>query len=479
MASRESQGLQIALIIFVVIAIVLGVFTYIFYSNEQKALKDVASKTAEVDRMRATVDQQDKAYQVLLSTLGQSEFDETAIKPYRESLLSQSGPVPDKMKIVWANYERDMRKFDDSYTEARNYRNLPNYMESVLRIKQQKITETDTKLRELKQEADKAAEQYRVALKAKDDELKAAAAARAQLSAAYDTSVADIRSTKQKLADQIASVQGTLKSTSDAAKKMQSSLETRVQTLTRDNKDLVRERNRLTETPVQQTPDGMVTFVNQRGRSVWINRGDADGLQRGVTFSVLDKNTTSVEGAKPKGSIEITRIVEPHLAEANILSDDISNPILDGDLIYSPSWQPGAKIHFALVGFMDYNGDGKDDSALVRNAITLNNGVIDAQATATGRKTGTMTVTTRYLVVGNRPNDKSDPEALKQYSLMIDRAEKLGIEQISVSKLLNSMGVKTTTRTVGLGRGGDTTGGEGNSGFRPRKPPARGDGGAF
>jgi len=356
-------------------------------------------------------------------------------------------------------------------------------METILREKQASLVDLDKKFRQLEDEKTKLQSEHTVALAKKTDEIKALQAQRDQLDATYQTSVAAITKTKSDLAADITKAQTTLKSVQDSSKKETEGLKTKVQTLTRDNIALVRKTNELTATPVRQTPDGEVTFVNQRGRSVWINRGEADGLQRGVTFSVLDKNTTSVEGSKPKGSIEITRLVEPHLAEATILSDDLTNPILDGDLIYSPTWQPGTKIHFAMVGFMDYNNDGKDDSALVKNVITLNNGVIDAHVTATGKKTGTVNVNTRYLVVGDRPNDKSDANALTQYTNMIGAAERLGIEQISVQKLLSSMGVKTSARTVGQTRGAGsaatTPAKSGGGGFRPRTPPARGAGGAF
>ena len=98
-----------------------------------------------------------------------------------------------------------------------------------------------------------------------------------------------------------------------------------------------------------EVADGRVSWVNQNG-TVWINLGTADSLRRQVTFSVFDADLHDAAKSKKKGSIEVTRLLSDHMAEARITKDDPKNPILTGDNIYSQIWHRGKKLHFALTG---------------------------------------------------------------------------------------------------------------------------------
>src|SRR4029078_6892055 len=102
--------------------------------------------------------------------------------------------------------------------------------------------------------------------------------------------------------------------------------------------------------------------------------------------------TQNTAKAKQKGTIEVTRVLDEHLSEARITSDDPKNPILSGDRIYSPAWHRGKQLHFALTGIIDVNGDGISDLQIVRNLITLNGGVLDAYLNDDGGVEGTMSV---------------------------------------------------------------------------------------
>jgi hypothetical protein len=212
-----------------------------------------------------------------------------------------------------------------------------------------------------------------------------------------------------------------------------------------------------------ENPDGKVTFVNQRQALVWLNLGSADGLLRQTNFSVYDHDENGVANAESKARLEVVRIVGEHLSEAKILEDQPANPILQGDLVHTPSWSPGQRIHFALAGFMDINNDRVNDFDLVKNVILLNGGVIDAELKADGtRAPGKLTVNTRYLVLGEAPTDTSSAAVLAQFTNIQDEADKMGTDNISVQDLLTMMGYKPEERTV------EMSGGAGE--FRKRTP---------
>ena len=78
--------------------------------------------------------------------------------------------------------------------------------------------------------------------------------------------------------------------------------------------------------------DGRVSWVNQNG-TVWINLGAADSLRRQMTFTVYDADQHDAAKAEKKGSLEVTRILGDHMAEARITEDDPKNPIITGDQV--------------------------------------------------------------------------------------------------------------------------------------------------
>ena len=73
--------------------------------------------------------------------------------------------------------------------------------------------------------------------------------------------------------------------------------------------------NRKDEPESFEVADGRISYVNQNG-TVWINLGTGDSLRRQVTFSVFDSDLHDASKSKKKGSIEVTRVLGDHMAEA-------------------------------------------------------------------------------------------------------------------------------------------------------------------
>jgi hypothetical protein len=233
-----------------------------------------------------------------------------------------------------------------------------------------------------------------------------------------------------------------------------------------------------------ETADGVVTWVNQRANIVWIDLGFSDGLQKMMTFSVIDRDETGVTKGKVKGRIEVTQLKDAHLAEARIVDVDLSDPILPGDQVYSPSFRKGQKTRFALAGLLDMDRDGKSDQEKVKALIRTNGGEVDAELKEDGKIEGKMTIDTKYLVKGDRPTDKTNQELIKGYTQIIQKATELGIESISLETLLDRMGYFPENRVIPMsGEGSATPAGAGAPGapsgaggaaqpFRPRTAPS-------
>jgi hypothetical protein len=236
--------------------------------------------------------------------------------------------------------------------------------------------------------------------------------------------------------------------------------------LTRTNQLLSDLRNKAErDEKANEFPDGKIVRVNQRTRMVWLDVGPADGLRLQTSFVIVSPEDGNPIKSKPKGIVEVVRLTRPHEAEARIVEDDLSNPIMVGDNIFSAVWETGRPERFALAGKMDVDGDGESDRALIRDVISMNGGIVDAEVAEDGARSGEMSVNVKYLVLGDKP--EPDSKDLSGYSEMFQEAQTLGVKTINVKDFLNYVGYKDEHRAVQFGRDAKA------SDFKPRLPEGR------
>ncbi len=431
--ARESQGLQIALIIFVILTLLLGVLSFFFYRQYDEALK----------RAIAAEEESKKNSEAARNTLSENER------------LKQYLGVPESMRADELGEE--VRKDFESYApnfpgETRTYRAVVEYLGKTLgsvneslAAAQAEIANLNAQIRQL--EASKAP--------LVDQQRARADAANTQL-AMERTKFSDDR---QRLQDQAQQLQARIDTVQREAMKQVEAVQAELQkkerslqttiSLLRDRTETLR---RVTE-PTFERADGTVRWVNQRNRTVWINLGSADGLGRQTTFSVYASTVTDVGKAPRKGSIEVTDILTDHLAEARILEDNPADPIMPGDQIYTPVWRPGERIRFALADGIDIDGDKKSDLDTVINLITLNGGIVDFYLDDEGNKTGEVTTETRYLVLGITPDETATEARRNARTELLRVADTYGLTRITLQELLNRMGWKNLTPVIRYGEG--------------------------
>ena len=82
----------------------------------------------------------------------------------------------------------------------------------------------------------------------------------------------------------------------------------------------------------------------------------------------------------PKGTIEVVRVINDHLAQARVTSvkDSKGDPILKGDRLFNPTWDPNKKRRIALAGIADLGGDGADNTEDFRRLLKRQNVDLDA-----------------------------------------------------------------------------------------------------
>ena len=139
---------------------------------------------------------------------------------------------------------------------------------------------------------------------------------------------------------------------------------------------------------------------------MWINLGAADGLRRQTSFSVFDADDSNPLEAKQQGQDRGHPADRRHLAEARIVEDDLSNPMMPGDQIFSPTWEPGRPSTSPWPASWTSTATARATASAIRDLIALNGGVIDAEVDDDGKKTGEMSINTKYLVLGTEPDDR-------------------------------------------------------------------------
>jgi len=465
--------MQIAVILFAILTVLLAVTTYIYYAaSETKEKERAAAKAAEETATKAQMkaNHQATALKFMLGIVKtRKEVEDAKIR---------AGGAEDPDVIAWmAQYDKDMAQFGAAVTEAdQNYMALPNYLVQSINKKNQftvrAVADTNTVTAAKaaaetaeKARADEAVTQlkdaqtgYSSARATNDESLRNTQKTAQDAKTTFDTAHAKNKKDLETKEAELAAVSSTLSKITGIKDQLATELVTlrSVQGVNIDN------------------PDATIIWINQKQRLVWIDRGYDDGLGRQMSFAVYSQNQASlfkqvermrkegtgmekVKKLESKGRIEVVRITGPHEAECRILEDKASNPILPGDWIHSPAWSPGQRLHFALVGFMDIDGDQQSDRETIKHIITMNGGVVDTEVKDDGtRDEGKMSVNTRYVVLGDT-SEKGNLaiKDLKQYGTTRDafftEMSQFSVEKISVQQLLDMMGWKPEEKTIGLG----------------------------
>jgi hypothetical protein len=442
MATRDNQGLQIALIIFVMLTIVLIVTTYMFF--------------------RSFSDQRDKATALEQQNLDKDTKMRSAIAEAADLKSLITAAPNEGVDVLKKTAAEEFQVHGENLTDKnQNYRGLVEQLIAKIRKHEAAITTLTAQAAEL------------------NDKIKTNDEAAQKQIASYDQQMAkatdDLKGERQTfndnrktLTDQqtqlAAGFEAKQQQRDQAVQEYTGQVSTLTDNLAKTEKLLAALRNKeALESKAIEFPDGKVTHVNQKSRLVWLNVGPAEGLRRQTSFVIVAPEDGNPIKSTPKGMIEVVRLTGAHQAEARIVEDDLSNPIMPGDNIFSVVWQAGRGEHFALAGRMDIDGDGESDRQRIRDLISLNGGIIDAEVTDDGQRSGQMSVDTKYLVLGARPDAEgaADREA---YSSLFSEAQALGVETIPLARFVDYMGYKLEDRTVNLGQFARP------SDFKPRLP---------
>jgi hypothetical protein len=432
MAARQDQGLQIALIILIFLFIVSAVVAYLGwkgYGEADQRATELSNQLRDAQTQVGNLQTQNEDMRDWIG-VGRTDNFEDVKKVYEDDMTAYGQAVADEDR------RRYRTALESVFKEGRN--TAAREFEAKNEVK-----ELTSRLQAIEAENEKQLAQYQEQLKKKEAD---AASERNKFTEFRSQLEQDKKDLLSNLEKQRAELEGEIGTRDTTIKER----ETKIAELTRAVQHWREQVPKDTES--FEVADGRIAWVNQDG-TVWINVGEADSLRRQVTFNVYDADEHDADRAVKKASIEVTRLMGDHMAEARVTEDTPTNPILTGDNIYSPVWHRGKKLRFALTGLVDIDDDGASDLQLARDLITLNGGSVDAYLGDDGKMVGEITAHTRYLVLGHVPESAARANLQTGYQEMSKIATELGIETITLDQFLNQMGYKPGDRTVRLGAG--------------------------
>jgi len=432
MASRDNQTLQISVISLAIVVILLFVFL-VLTNNAKKTAEaratQASTRAQEATNAQAGLQNEANRYKVWMGFQEADNF-ETLQKSFTEDMTSMGSTFDENSRFyrtILQNISEENRKLAQSEGNAKSEaKNLKQRLLATENEKDEQIAEFRKTVEQVS--ADAAGERAKFA----------------NLSQR-------ITDAKEKITEELEKYRNKIDEAEAKSAAAQNSLNEKIVKLERVIEIL--KTNQLDPDPFAQPADGVIRYVNQRNRTVWINIGEADNLRPQVTFSVYDGDQNDALSAERKGSIEITRILSDHMAEATITDDQSIRPLMSGDKIYSQVWNRGRQVGFAITGVIDFDDDGQSDLEQLKKIIVLNHGKVDAVPGENGTIDGKMTVDTRYLILGTHPSDARQGDLRSAWEKMSEEAATLGIEIKTLNEFLILMGWQSDRRAVRLGTG--------------------------
>jgi hypothetical protein len=494
----SNLGLIITLVFFVLSTVILGVTTYMGYSDQEA--KEKAKSEAE---KKAQVAEQDKSWY----------RDQARI--YESYAFGTQAPGVDATEVARAKSQLD----GDQLSSAANQKDKDHFKKQVAKLNamgawdankstspsqtlENKVQSLNQQIEGLRAELKKARDSVARANREKEEELGNAAKeigslknALADLKAKANT---DRQTDLKDLADKRAEVNKENQQANDLRKKLDDTAKEldkqnrRMKTMTADlaktKKDL-REANtkaeeyqtrlaalyeksgqdpraveastldaRAAEVLKEWRRDWRIVDMDRAGKMPYINLGSADALTPQITFSVHAAGLDGRLNPVAKGTVEVVRVIGSHLAQARVTSvkDAKKDPIVKGDRLFNPTWDPSRKRHVAIAGAADLGGEGYDNTEDLRKLLTRQGVVLDAYIDTKDDKQPKVagkgiTIHTDYLILADSLEGVNHPKARdKEYSARFDKlvrdmretAATTGVTIITLRKYLDMIGYR-------------------------------------
>lgn len=470
-SSNDSQGLKIAVALFVSLTVILAVTCYFLYSNYDQAAQQLVQAQSKAQQAQKAADDALRQYDEMKKQIGSKPEEYEAVKA---EIAAETKKIQAEIAAIGPQVQEMVGKvqaaggsnptLEEVKSTAQNLATTymtepnPNFISSLARVKDMLKNQTRlaavlaTNYTELKRSLESAnsvnKQQLDVVEKDRDtaradveSEQTKHVAARADLHQKIDTYQTDINNK----ATEIATLTNQLRQTKEETTKKIGDLNNVIREL--------QEFKAKSET-VLDRPDGHVTYVDYGRGEVRTNLTYRMGARPQMHLTIFDSSSPGIPTDKPKGTIELTYVSDKYSMARIVETKSPIDPIRNGDIVYSPAWSPNEPMRFALIGKMDVNRDGVDDRADLIRLIESAGGIVDYDLPPpyAGKERGKITPRDAWYVLDersplreyeNRAEDlgtAENKEFLEKRSAAVREARESGVRPIPIERLLSYLG---------------------------------------
>jgi len=185
-------------------------------------------------------------------------------------------------------------------------------------------------------------------------------------------------------------------------------------------KDLGEVVKKFRTVPTETGVDGRIVNVAEQGSVGYGDLGKKDGVLLGMTFSIFGQSDIGKTDPTPKAECRIVKVMQDACELRIFYPYKGAAPVVSGDILLNPIYDRERHLRFALVGKMDTNDDGTDNTEQLKALVQEFGGKVDP----------VLTVQTDYLVVGKEPDVPAAPAASESPMVkqMYEEARKSFIE---------------------------------------------------
>jgi hypothetical protein len=408
----SKQALIISLVCSVVLCIILGVFVYLGYS-EQENLRQAEAK-AKTDKSAMEKNRDWYKFQaVLLRNYAgypskkdaqdlpvlRDKFDTNALTPETDEAADVAGLVKTlDGSLLW----------DPGLKKPKN-----SLAQEVARLTEE-LKNTRATLDKTTSDLKKAKADYDGLIATKESEVQEW---KKKFDLAQANNVKDQQDRAKELETRLAEFSNTSKELADVKKQRESDVEDRDKKIKKQEKEgedkekqILKLKEKLTPPDLEKfsTPRGRVVRLDSKAEVAWIDLGSADNVrsQQNLTFSIFSSGQGGAEKVR-KGALEVMEVQGPHSSMCRITQvvDPYRNPITPNDLLINPAWSPTVREHVAIAGIIDLTGEDHDSINEFMNTLKRQGTIIDAYLDLKDLtiKGDGMTIDTSYLILGKLP----------------------------------------------------------------------------
>jgi len=172
--------------------------------------------------------------------------------------------------------------------------------------------------------------------------------------------------------------------------------------------------------------DWKITLLNRVGSDAFVNLGHRHKVTPQLTFSVHGTAPDGTLLPVAKAFAEVVEVVGAELSRVRLryppederdrdgLKARAKNPVLEGDRLFTASWDPDRPRRVVIAGVIDLAGDRRDASKALKRMLerqgTVVDGILDLEADEPALK-GSLTPRTDFLIEGDLPDPAVDPRA--------------------------------------------------------------------